>query len=259
MTHLAGMFWVESRKAIRSRMPLWTALGSLFMPLGIAFLIFVARNPGISQKLGLVGAKANLLTYAEIDWPAYLVLFGQLISMGGFIFFVLIISWVFGREFVDGTVKDLLAVPVPRVSILLAKFSLTAAWCSLLVVVMLCAGLLMGAAMQLPGGTSLLICQGSFRVLASALLSILAATPFALLASIGRGYLLPIGAAFLTLLLTNIAALLGWGETFPWAVPGLFAQAKTQLPLASYWIVLLTGLAGILATIGWWKTADQNR
>ena len=45
-------------------MPLFTAVGSLFMPLGIAFLIFVATNPEISQKLGLVSAKANLMAYA---------------------------------------------------------------------------------------------------------------------------------------------------------------------------------------------------
>ena len=38
----------------------------------------------------------------------------MLIAAGGFILFVLIISWVFGREFADHTVKDLLAVPVHR-------------------------------------------------------------------------------------------------------------------------------------------------
>ncbi len=240
-------------------MPLWTALGSLFMPLGIAFLIFVARNPRISQQLGLVGAKANLLTYAGIDWPAYLALSGQLIAMGGFVFFVLIISWVFGREFADGTVKDLLAVPVPRLSILLAKFIVAAAWCGAIAVMVFSVALLMGAAMGLTGGSPALISQGGIRVLASAMLSILVTTPFALLASIGRGYLLPVGAAFLMMLLTNIGALLGWGEIFPWAVPGLLAQAKSPLPPASYWIVVFTGLAGMLATYLWWKYADQSR
>ena len=72
MNNLSDMVWIELRKAIRSRMPLWTALGSLFMPLGIAFLIFVSKNPGISAKLGLVSAKANLMAYAATDWPTYL-------------------------------------------------------------------------------------------------------------------------------------------------------------------------------------------
>ena len=43
MNNLSNMLWVELRKAIRSRMPLWTALGSLFLPFGIAFLIFVFK------------------------------------------------------------------------------------------------------------------------------------------------------------------------------------------------------------------------
>ncbi|HLE51770.1 MAG TPA: ABC transporter permease, partial [Anaerolineales bacterium] len=107
-------------------MPLWTALGSLFMPLGIAFLIFVSKNPEISQKLGLVSAKANLIAYSATDWPTYLRLFGQIIAAGGFFLFVLAVSWVFGREFADGTLKDMLAVPVQRSSILLAKFIVVA-------------------------------------------------------------------------------------------------------------------------------------
>ena len=72
MNSFGDMVWVESRKAVRSRLPLWTALASLFMPFGIAFLIFVSKNPEISQKLGLVSAKANLVAYAGTDWPAYL-------------------------------------------------------------------------------------------------------------------------------------------------------------------------------------------
>src|SRR5271169_6685528 len=128
MSSLSDMIWIELRKAIRSRMPLWTALGSLLMPLGIAFLIFVSKNPEVSKQLGLVSAKANLIAYSATDWPTYLGLFGEIIAAGGFILFVLIISWIFGREFVDGTLKDMLAVPVQRSSILLAKYSVAALW-----------------------------------------------------------------------------------------------------------------------------------
>ena len=95
-------------------MPLWTGLGSLFMPLGIAFLIFVSRNPEISRNLGLISAKADLVAFAGTDWQTYLQMFGLLLAAGGFVLFVLTISWVFGREFADGTLKDMLAVPVPR-------------------------------------------------------------------------------------------------------------------------------------------------
>ena len=58
---------------------------------------------------------------------------------------------------------------------------------------------------------------------------------------------------------TNLVAILGWGEYFPWAVPGLYAQGKTSLPPISFWIVFLTGLAGMIGTYLWWMYADQSR
>jgi ABC-2 type transport system permease protein len=259
MHNLSDMLWIELRKAIRSRMPLWTALGSLFMPLGIAFLIFVSKNPEISQKLGLISAKANLLAYAATDWQTYLGLFGQLIAAGGFLLFILSISWVFGREFTDSTVKDILAVPVPRSSILAAKFIVVVIWSAALTVLILMVGLLMGALINLPGGSLSVILRGGVLMMIASGMAIAVVMPFALFASMGRGYLLSIGLALLTLMMTNLVAIAGWGEYFPWAVPGLFAQAKTPLPAISYVIVFVTSAAGILATYLWWKYADQNR
>jgi hypothetical protein len=37
------------------------------------------------------------------------------------------------------------------------------------------------------------------------------------------------------------------------------AQGKSSLTLASYAVVMLTGLAGMVATYLWWKYADQSR
>jgi len=259
MNNFSNMVWVESRKAIRSRMPLWTAIGSLFMPFGIAFLMYVSKNQEIAHKLGLISAKADLVAYAADDWQAYLGLFGQLIAAGGFILYVLAVSWVFGREFADGTVKDILAVPVRRASILAAKFLITGIWSAGLALIIFVVGLALGAAIHLPGGSASVILQGSLLVLATAGLVIVVVIPFAFFASLGRGYLLPVGMAILALMMANLVAVAGWGEYFPWAVPGLLAQGKSSLTLASYAVVMLTGLAGMVATYLWWKYADQSR
>lgn len=259
MNHLSDMIWIEFRKAIRSRLPLFTTLGSLFMPLGIAFLIFVAKNPELSHKLGLVGAKANLTAYAGTNWSAYLGLFSLVIAAGGFFLFCLIISWVFGREFADGTLKDMLAVPVQRSSILLAKFIVVAVWSGAQTIVILITGLVTGALLTLSQGSIQVMLQGCTLVALTACLTIVVAMPFAFFASVGRGYLLSMGAAILALMMANVVALAGWGEYFPWAVPGLYAQAKNSLAPVSYGIVILTGLAGMLGTYLWWKFADQNR
>jgi ABC-2 type transport system permease protein len=229
------------------------------MPLGIAFLIFVARNPEIAQQLGLVSAKANIVAYAATDWPTYLRMYGEIIGAGGLILFVLIISWIFGREFTDGTLKDMLAVPVQRGSIVLAKYIVMAIWSEVMTILVFIVGLIMGVAIGLPGSSTGVLLQGSALVVNTSFMVIAVVTPFALFASVGRGYLLPIGVAILMMMMVNLAQILGWGEYFPWAVPMIYALGKSPLTPISYWIALLTGLVGMTGTYLWWKFADQDR
>jgi ABC-2 type transport system permease protein len=259
MSDLPSMIWIELRKAIRSKMPLWTALGSMFLPLGIAFLIFVARNPEISKQLGLISAKADIVAYTATDWSAYLRVYGEIIGAAGLILFILILSWIFGREFTDGTMKDLLAVPVPRGSIVVAKFIVMAIWSEAMTLIIFIAGLSMGALLHLPGSSTGVLLHGCTVVLLTSILTIVSVLPFALLASIGRGYLLPIGVAILMMMMINLAQILGWGEFFPWAVPVLYTLGESPLTPVSYWIVFLTGAAGMVGTYLWWKFADQSR
>jgi ABC-2 type transport system permease protein len=259
MNSFREMLWIELRKAVRSRLPLWTAFGYLFMPVGMTFLIFIARNPEITRQLGLLSAKANLVAYSATDWSAYLSLFAQIIAAGGFIFSVFAVSWVFGREFADGTLKDMLAVPVQRASILLAKFAVVAIWSVALILLVFVVSLIMGALLQLPGDMLSIIVQSVMPIAITACLMIVVVLPFALFASIGRGYLLPVGVAILALIMANLVVVTGWGEYFPWAIPMLYAQGKSALTPISFWIVLLTGLAGMIGTYLWWKYADQNR
>jgi ABC-2 type transport system permease protein len=259
MSHLPDMIWVEARKAVRSRMPLFTGIGSLAMPLGIGFLIFVATHPETASRMGLVSAKANLMSYATTGWPVYLGLLNQMIAAGGFFLFCLVICWVFGREFADGTLKEMLAVPVPRGSIVLAKFIVVIAWSALIAALMFVAGLVMAALMGLPQGSPAALLHGSLTMAVTSGLVIAVVMPFAFLASAGRGYLLPLGLTVLALLAANMAIALGWGQYFPWAVPGLYAQGKAELPPASFLVVMLTGAAGMAGTYLWWKYADQNR
>jgi ABC-2 type transport system permease protein len=260
MTHLMDMIWIEMRKTVRSRMPILCILGSCFMPLGIAFLLFIVRHPEISAKLGIVSAKANLTAVNATNWPSYLNLSAEMVAAGGFFFFCIATSWIFGREFTDGTIKDLLAVPVQRSSILMAKFIVSAMWSLIMTIIMLILCILVGGMSNLPGGSTAVIFQGSLVVAITAGLTILVVTPFALFASIGRGYLFPLGIAILALISANIAAVAGLGDKFPWAIPGLYAQSKGVLESASgYWVAAITGLAGIVCTYLWWKYADQNK
>jgi ABC-2 type transport system permease protein len=260
MHDLTNAVWIEVRKATRSRMPLFTALGFLVLPCGLAFFMFIYKYPTFARNIGLISAKANLAGGAA-TWPYYLGVLGQAIAIGGIAVFSLVESWVFGREFVDGTLKDLLAVPVARANILLAKFLVVALWSLLLTVMLFLVSLLFGAVIGLSQGTAEVFWQGTATLAVVACLTIVNVFPFAFFASLGRGYLLPMGVTLLVIVIANFIVVAGWGNYFPWAVPALYAEltGKGNLEPVSYLLVLLTGLAGMAGTYLWWRWADQNR
>src|SRR5699024_12695086 len=69
---------------------------------------------------GFISTKAQIA--GEATWPSYLNLYAQIIAVGGIFVFGFVNSWIFGREYADNTIKDLLALPYPRAVIVLAKF-----------------------------------------------------------------------------------------------------------------------------------------
>jgi ABC-2 type transport system permease protein len=206
--------------------------------------------------------KAQLLA-ASADWPTYLALVAQAAAVGGALLFAIPTMWVFGREFSDRTAKELLALPTPRAAIVAAKFTTVAIWLGLLTVWLVLLGLVLGALIRLPGGSSPVLLRGIASIAASALLTIALTSWVALFASVGRGYLGAVGWTVLAVFLAQIVAAAGWGAWFPWSVPalgsGLAGPASEPLGAVSYLIVLLAAVAAALATFSWWTSADQSR
>ncbi len=259
MSNLSNMVIIEWRKAIRSRIPYWTSIFAAFLPVVIALMILISKNPEISRKLGVISAKADLVGLTATQWSTFLELAAQILATAGFFMFIVIISWIFGREFADGTAKDFLAVPIPRMTIILGKLIVYVFWAAAMCLIILTGSLVMGVGISLPGGTMDAIVGGVGLTLGTALLVILSVVPFAFLASIGRGYLLSLSLAVVTLILANVAIALGWGDLFPWSIPGLYSQGKDLVGPAGFWIVTVTGLLGWYFTNLWWKKADQSR
>jgi ABC-2 type transport system permease protein len=148
-----------------------------------------------------------------------------------------------------------------RATILLAKFLVVVLWSLLLTVLLFLVCFLLGAAIGLSQGTTEVFWHGTATLAVTACLVIVTVFPFAFFASVGRGYLLPMGVTLLVLVLGNVVAIAGWGTYFPWAVPALYAEltGRVNLEPVSYLLVLITGLAGMAGTYLWWRFADQNR
>jgi ABC-2 type transport system permease protein len=267
MKTFLSVLWIEFLKAYRSRVPLVTAAGfSLFPVIGGLFM-YIMKDPERARAMGLIGAKAQLLSGGAADWQSYFDFLSVGTAGAGAILFAFIVAWIFGREFSDHTAKELLALPTRREVIVAAKFVLAALWIQGLTALIFLIGLGVGAAVSLPGWSLGLVWPSFWYLMGGTFLTLLLMPLVAWFASVGRGYLPPLGWAFGTLGMSQVAGLMGWGDRFPWAVPGVFSMMFSMmygkdaqgLGLHSYLLVGLTCLAGVAATIIWWRSADQSR
>jgi len=262
MNALLAAFWAEALKARRSRVSLVTAAGFSIFPIIDGLFMFILKDPERARTMGLISAKAQI-TAAVADWPTYFQVLLLGTAIGGAILFAFITAWVFGREFSDHTAKELLALPTPREIIVGAKFVLTALWILGLTLMVFVIGLGIGKAVDIPGWSLELGWASFWSLMLIALLTFMLMPFVALFASAGRGYLPPLGWAFLTMALAQIAGVTGWGDWFPWSVPGLLSSMSgpraEPIEMHSFILVLLAFIAGVAATFAWWRSVDQSR
>ena len=258
MSDLGAALWVEMMKIRRSK-TIWIIAAAFgFVPLMIGFLFFILKNPDLAHSLGLIAAKTQLLGSA--DWPSLFLILKEVVSIGGIFGFGFLASWIFGREYADRTAKDLLALPVSRAMILFAKFIAVAIWSLLLSALIYVAGLLAGSIVGLSGFDIKAAIQAFAQFGMTAVLTVVLSTPIAYLASCGRGYMLPLGFLVLVVLLTQFVNALGYAAYFPWAIPAIYcgAMGDASLGIASYIILLATGVAGVCLTLHYWCRVDQT-
>jgi ABC-2 type transport system permease protein len=250
----------EFLKLRRSKVT-WLSLVAFSLgPLGIALMMWIVQDPGRAAQLGLLGTKANLAGL-EATWPAYFSMLTLVIGMGGMLLLSFIVAYIFGREYADATAKNLLALPVGRHWFALAKLVVAAVWWVVLVVAVLTESFAIGLAMALPGFSSALAVRAVYDALIAAAVAYLLAPVVAWIAMLGRGYMPPLGFALAMLALGQVFSKTGWATWFPWSIVplliGSIGQRATTLTPGSLVVVLLTFLAGVVATIAQLRYADN--
>jgi ABC-2 type transport system permease protein len=262
MKSLKAALWVEILKIRRSNMRWATVMFFMFVSAMMGLLMFVQIHPEISGKLGMIGNKASMLRFGEPNWQSYSTLLIQGIAGVGLVGIGFITSWVFGREFSDHTIKDILALPVSRSYIVLSKFIVVVIWSFILSFFYFACGLIVGLLIDLPGWNGEVVLNWAATYTVTSVLMIFLCTPVALIASYSRGYMLPMGFVILTLIIANFTGLVGLGPYFPWAVPGLYGTPagtdSLQLNNASYIILIFTSLLGLLGTLALWRLSDHK-
>jgi ABC-2 type transport system permease protein len=256
---LNDLCWAETLKFRRSRAPIMSLVAVAMPPLAAALLLLAAKDPSQAALYAWVTLHAQI-TELGADWPGYFRLLEITSSVGGLITFSLLMIWIFGREHADKTAKELLTLPIPRELVAASKILVAAPWCLFLQCVMAALGIFIGSCLGIPGFSKDLLVSGLARMVLIAGMTFGLALPFGFLANSGRGTMAAVGALFLVLFFATLMSVLGLGKFFPWSIPEIYAACSsdpTRLGPFSYVLVLMTGLAGALASMAWWRWAEQ--
>ena len=114
---------VEARKAAASRV--MSSISAILIG-GLAVLtlgMLLGAASGDEQVIAKLGPLAG-----AGGWEGLVGIVVQITSAGGLLAFGVALSWMFGREFADGTVSGLFALPVRRSTIAVAKLFVYLAW-----------------------------------------------------------------------------------------------------------------------------------
>lgn len=260
MHELAIAVLVESKKFLRSKVPFITLFALLMIPFVGGLFMYILKDPENAQKMGIISAKAQLAGSA--DWPSFFGLIAQAVSIGGMMAFGFVTSWIFGREFSDRTIKDLLALPILREYIVISKFIVVFIWCFLLSILVFLLALVVGYQVDIPGYSSEILKQGALVFFICTILTLMLSAPVGFFATIGKGYLSPLGYVIFTMIIAQIIATTGYGYYVPWSIPalasGIDGSGAITIEPISYIIVIITSLVGMIGTALWWRYADQS-
>jgi ABC-2 type transport system permease protein len=215
---------VEARKAAASRV-----MGSVtaLLVLGVTALslgMLLAAASGDEQVLAKLGPIAG-----DGGWSGLVGIVLQITAAGGLLAFGVALSWLFGREFADGTIAALFALPVSRPAIAVAKLVVYLVWAVgvaiVLTGVVAVVGFVVGYGAADASGV-----EGLVRIPVLVVLTALIAVPAAWAATIGRGLLPGIAATVGIIVIAQVFAIADAGAWVPIVAPALWAIAPESVP-----------------------------
>jgi len=234
----------EIRKLKRSRMPLWTALIVLLLPLIVVGIQQTPHAPPIA-------------------WVDFMRVGSEMLATLGIVVFGMVAAYVFGRDYVGGTASSVLTLPMRREYPVLAKGIVLLAWVLGLTVLSVGAGAGYAALLGLKGFTFAQLATTAWESFQVALLLFGTLPIVALLAVVGRGYIAPMAFSGMTAWVGLGLAEAGWSRWFPWSMPmgitgiilGPPIEIRGLVP-GSWAVMAAMFVAGVVALVWYVDTAD---
>jgi ABC-2 type transport system permease protein len=250
---MRAAIWAEVVKVAGSTVG---RVGSIAIVIGISVLsgsMLLAAHSDDPQLLAKLGPVATG------DWNGFLLGAAQITGAGGLGGFAVVLAWMFGREFGDGTITGLFALPVRRSTIALAKLTVYAAWAVamsvLLGLVLILVGTISGLGALSEDNWATLARQVALGVMSAAI-----TLPVAWAATLSRSVLGGVSVAIGLVVVAQVSVLAGLGGWMPLAAPALWAvSGGTEVsPSQLLLLVPFTG-AAILATALAWRKMQLDR
>ena len=237
---------VEQRKAWAS--PVVRSAAAL-LAVGVTVMaaaMTAAARAGNEQIIAQLGPVAD----AE-GWDLYLGVAAQVAGAALVLGFGVTLSWLVGREFADGTISALFALPVSRRQTCAGKLAVYVAWAAAvgaaLVILLTIAGLAIGLGLPDAAGMA-----GLSRMFVLAVLSAGLAVPAAWAATAGRGLLPGIAATIGLVVVAQVAVVAELGAWLPLAAPAFWALNPAEVAPAQLALSLTVPLGfGALAVRAW--------
>jgi len=244
---MKAAIWAEAVKLAGSTVG---RVGSIAIVIGISvlsgsmLLAVHSDDPQLLAKLGPV---------ASGDWTGFLLGAAQITGAGGLGGFAVVLAWMFGREFGDGTITGLFALPVQRSTIALAKLVVYGTWTVAMSVLLGLALMLVGTIAGL-GGVSEDNWATLARQVALGVMSAAITLPVALAATLSRSVLGGVSVAIGLVVVAQVSVIAGLGGWMPLAAPALWAVSNgTEVSPIQLLLVLPFGGASALATSLAWQ------
>jgi ABC-2 type transport system permease protein len=250
---LATAIAVEARKAIASRVLISSAILLIVGVSAIAAAATAAAHSGNEQLAAKFGPLA-----AEGGWPGVLAVAVQVTAAAGLLAFGVGLSWMYGREFAEGTITGLFGLPVARPTLALAKLIVYLMWTvstavALTVVVAVTAT---AVTRRLPDAAE----QATLaRLLGLAVMTAALPIPAAWAATLGRGLLPAIATTIGLIAVTQIVVMTGEAGWFPLAAPALWAVLPGTVSSAQLLLATTVPAAFTLLTLHSWQRLQLNR
>ncbi|MBR4447168.1 ABC transporter permease [Methanobrevibacter sp.] len=234
---------MEFLKLKRSNIFLLSLIGAILPPL----LMFIAVSAfGEGSTFAVLFSNVNMYMSA---------IFAVLL-------FAIMISYLFGREYNEHTLKTMLTIPVSRGKFLISKYIMFLVWIVILTVVTTLSTAIFGFAAGLEGFSLKLFIDSFTQLLFANGLLFLTFSPFVFVSLFVTNMVLAmVGGAGLTLLNLLIYGQ-NWAPYVPWVCPYLIASGEiadySASITVSYGIILLTFVIGLIISYLYFTKTDVN-